>query len=65
MKSDQARITREHLEPSSIYLVHTSILDRRGPLLIIGSKVKGTKVKCAKTVSDQLLENALTYCFQT
>ena len=38
-------------------LVHTSILGRRGTLLILGSEVKATRVKCANIVLRNNFEN--------
>ena len=47
-------ITREHLDLPSSNMSHTSILGSRGTLSISGSKVKVTKVKCSKTISNCL-----------
>ena len=46
--------TWERLDLPSSHFVPTSILGSRETLLILGSKVKVTRVKCAKTVPDCL-----------
>ena len=46
-------ITGERIDLPFSNLVQTSILGRRETLSILGSMVKVTGVKCAKTVSDQ------------
>ena len=56
--------TLELLGLPSSDLFHRSILGSRGTLLVLGSKVKVIGVKCAKTSSNQLFENTLTYLTQ-